>query len=36
MYADQEEIIVALNAIGEPHLAYRLERCAVVRRDRPS
>jgi hypothetical protein len=34
MYADQEEVIVALHAIGDHDLADRLERCAAVRRER--
>src|SRR5215472_672232 len=34
MYADQEEIISALRAIGELDLADRLERCAAVRWER--
>jgi hypothetical protein len=33
MYATQEEVIVALHAIGEVDLADRLERCMTARRD---
>jgi hypothetical protein len=34
MYADQEEVIAALHAMGDHNLAGRLERCAMARRDR--
>jgi hypothetical protein len=34
LYADQEEAIAALRAIGEPDIADRLECCAAVRRER--
>jgi hypothetical protein len=34
MYAAQQEVIAALQVIGEPDLADRLERCMTVRRDR--
>ena len=34
MYADQEEVIAALHAMGDHDLADRLERCAAVRRER--
>jgi hypothetical protein len=34
MYAAQQEVIVALNEVGEVDLAGRLERCATARRER--
>jgi hypothetical protein len=34
MYAAQEDVIAALQGIGEPDLADRLERCMTARRDR--